>query len=140
MRDELERLVARAFGGSAALTITAPVPYGGEDALATAAGPEYAGSVIALFNATATPERATHGAFLDAIAVHLGTGSTLIALVDESAFRVRLGSEPARLEERRRAWRELCTDRHVPCAFADLEASDADAQAELERALEETAR
>lgn len=137
----LERLVARAFGGSAAVTITAPVTYGGEDAFATAARPQYAGSVIALFNATATPERATHGAFLDAIAVHLGTGSTLVALVDESAFRVRLGSEPARLEDRRRAWRELCTDRHVPWAFADLEASDlAEAQAELERALEETAR
>ncbi len=137
----LERLVAHAFGGSAVLTIKDPVPYGGEDALAAAAGPRYAGCVIALFNATAVPESGVHGAFLEAIAVQAGPAGTLVALVDESAFRARLGSEPARLEERRRLWRELCTDRHVPCAFADLVAADiAEAQAALERALGETSK
>ena len=136
----LERLVARAFGGSAAMTTAAPVTYGGEDALATARA-RYEGTVIALFNATATPEREAHGAFLAAIAGTRGPSGTVVALVDESAFRARLGTEPARLEERRQAWRELSADRQVPCAFADLMAADVtEAQAALERALEETTR
>ncbi len=137
----LERLVAHAFGGSAVLTTTDSVPYGGEDVVAAAARSRHAGCVITLFNATAVPEREAHGAFLAAIAVQAVPAGTLVALVDESAFRARLGSEPARLEERRRLWRELCTDRRVPCAFADLAAPDiAEAQAALERALGETAR
>jgi hypothetical protein len=116
------------------------VIYGGEDALATA-GAKYEGTVIALFNATATPEREAHGAFLAAIAGSREWSGTVVALVDESAFRARLGTESARLEERRQTWRELCADRQVPCAFADLQAADvAEAQAALERALEEAAR
>ena len=134
----LERLVARAFGGSAAITTAAPVTYGGEDALATAGGHSKAPSSPC---STRRPRRnAKLTAPFSPIAGPRERSGTVVALVDESAFRARLGTEPARLEERRQAWRELCADRHVPCAFADLLAADVtEAQAALERALEETA-
>jgi hypothetical protein len=135
----IEQLIAGVFGGSAAVTICASVDYGGEDSRAEE--PVYAGNVIALFSATATPERATHGAFLDAIGARLGPAGTLVGLVDESALRNRWGSEPARLAARRRLWRELCADQHVPCAFADLAEADlAEDETALEHALEEAAR
>jgi len=135
----LEQLIAGVFGGSAAATICAPVDYGGEDALPDV--PDFAGSVIALFSATATPERETHGAFLAAIAARLGPAGTLVGLVDESALRTRWGSDTEHLAERRRNWSELCADQRVPCAFADLAAPEiAEAEAALEHALEEAAR
>ena len=97
--------------------------------------------MIALFNASATPEREAHGAFVDTLAAQAGPGGTLVALIDEGPFRAHWENEPGRLEGRRASWRALCGDRRVPCAFADLLAPDvADAAAALERALEEAAR
>ena len=137
----IEQLVARAFGGGAAVTIAAPVRYGDEGAPATTVWPEAGGTVIALYNATATPEREPHGAFLDRLAAQVGPAGTLVALIDDGPFRARADDEPARLEGRRASWRALCNERRVPCAFADLAASDiAGAAADLERALEEAAR
>jgi len=137
----IERLVARAFGGGAAVTFAAPVSYGDDVESAAAARPEAAGTVIALFNASATPERAAHGAFLGTLAANLGPGGTLVALVDEGPFRAYWENESARIENRRASWRAVCSDRRVPCAFADLQAPDvAAAAAALECALEETAR
>jgi hypothetical protein len=145
----LERLVTRAFGAGAALTISTPVSYGGEDTLPTAPASACAANVIALFNATATPEREAHGAFLSAAARFHPAGA-LLALVDESAFNARWGSDAARTGERRRAWRELCGQQQLPCAFADLAAAGADlasaaapladAEAAIEAALAEATR
>lgn len=145
----LERLVARAFGAGAALTIGTPVSYGGEDTLPTVPASACAANVIALFNATATPEREAHGAFLSAAARFRPAGA-LLALVDESAFNARWGRDAARTEERRRAWRELCGQQQLPCAFADLAAAGADlasaaaqladAEAAIEAALAEATR
>ncbi len=137
----IEQLVARAFGGGAAVTIAPPVGYGDEGAPAAAASAEAAGTVIALFNATATPEREPQGAFLDRLAAQLGPAGTLVALIDDGPFRTHWDDEPARLESRRASWRALCDERRVPCAFADLAAADiAGAAAELERALEDAVR
>jgi hypothetical protein len=137
----LERLVRSVWGANASLTVVAPVAYGGEDALAASAPPESAVNVIALFNAAATPERETHGAFLDRLAAQQTSGGMLVALVDESALRDRWGSEPARLEQRRAGWRALCNDRRAPCAFAALASPEpGDAAAELERVLDEAAK
>ncbi len=146
----LERLVARAFGAGAALTISPPVGYGGEDALPMVPASTSAASVIVLFNATATPEREAHGAFLTATAARFRPAGVLLALVDESAFNARWGRGAARTEERRRAWRELCGQQQVPCAFADLAAAGADltsaaaqladAQTAIETALAEATR
>lgn len=123
----LERLIARAFGAGATLTIGPPVSYGGEDTPVTVPASGHAGSVVALFNATATPEREAHGAFLTAVVTRLAPGGTLIALVDESAFNARWGNAAARRDERRHAWRELCAQQRVPLGFVDLAALAADA-------------
>ena len=134
----MERLIRSVFGANASLTFMASTAYGSEDTLGANVQFESPVNAIALFNATATPEREAHGAFLDRLAEHAAPGSTLVALVDESAFRERWPSEPVRLEERRASWRALCAERHVPCSFAMLAAADlADAETELERALDE---
>jgi hypothetical protein len=135
--DGLERLMRRVFGANASLSVRAPVRYGDEDAVAATGEEARAASVIALFNATATPEREAHGAFLDALAGQLGSGGILVALVADDAFRERSGNEPMRLEERRLAWRALCSDRRVACVMATLAAPDqGEAAAEIERLLE----
>jgi hypothetical protein len=134
----LERLIRGVFGQNASLTVVASTAYGSEDAPGAVTHSDSPVSAIALFNATATPESEAHGVFLDRLGAGLAAGSTRVALVDESAFRERWPSEPARLEERRASWRALCAERHVPCTFATLAAADLiDAEAALERALDE---
>jgi len=114
----LEAIVGRSFGGSAALLVAPPVAYGAEDALAADA---VAGStLVALFNATATPEREAHGAFLAALGRQRGSAEAVLALVDEGPWLERFGSEPSRSENRRAAWRELCEEARVSVVFADL--------------------
>jgi hypothetical protein len=148
----LARLVARAFGDNATLTLTPPLAYGGDQTPARLVVEGSGITAIALFNATATPEREVHGAFLAALGEHLGAGRTLIALVDEHTFRAHWG-DAARLDERRRAWRELCVEARVPCAFVDLAAAAtaagatatsavafAESAAAIERALDEASR
>ena len=136
----LERLVRGVLGSNASLTIAAPTAYGDEDAFGRILRLDAAVNVIALFNATATPEHEAQGAFLDRLAAQAGTGGTVVALIDESAFRERLGSQPTQLEARRASWRSLCAERRVPCAFATLAAPDPDKAGELERALDEALR
>jgi len=136
--EALEQVVRSVFGANASLAVMPSVAYGGEDALSIDARPESSANVIALFNAAATPEAEAHGVFLARLRPAVGPAGTLVALVDESAFRARLGDAPQRLEERRAVWRTLCADQHVACAFAALAASDvADGAAQLERAVEE---
>jgi hypothetical protein len=119
----LEAIVARSFGGSAALVVASPVTYGAD--LALAADPSLAGTTVcALFNATATPERETHGAFLAALAARRGEVETLVALVDESAWNARFAGDDVRKAERRDAWERLGDEHQVPTVFADLSAPD----------------
>jgi hypothetical protein len=137
----LERMIRNVFGSNASLTIMAPIAYGDEDDIAAGVNLEGAATLIALFNATATPEPAAHGVFLDRLRGRAQPTGTLVALVDESAFRERWRNERERLEERRASWRALCADRGVRCTFAALGAADiADAQAELERAIDEASQ
>ena len=134
----VERVIRSIFGANASLTVETPVAYGGEDALARNAKFESSANVIAVFNATATPEVEAHGVFLARLGASAGPGGTLVALIDESTFRERWGDEPTRLEERRAGWRALCAGQHVACAFGVLAAGDVtDAAAQLERAVEE---
>lgn len=119
----LEAIVARSFGGSAALLVAAPVAYG--DGLQWPSDPSHAGvTVVALFNATATPEREIHGAFLTALAARRGEVETLLALVDQSAWRARFGDDAARSAERRAAWQRMCDEARVPAVFVELDAPD----------------
>jgi hypothetical protein len=125
----LEAIVARSFGGSAALHVAAPVEYGAE-ALDPADG--RGGATFVVFGGAATPEPELHGRLLAQLA-----GGDAIALVDESPL-VAQGADAARLEARRAAWREVCARARVPVVFADLRAPDlAAVEAALDDALGE---
>jgi hypothetical protein len=128
----VEAIVARGFGGSAAIVVDAPVAYGGDPAPARGDP----GNVLVLFNATATPERDVHGAFASALASGAQTVPPLVALVDESTLRARWPNDEARVAERRALWRETLSVPGVAPVFADLAAPDlAAAEAALDDAL-----
>lgn len=77
---------------------------------------------VALFAATATPERETHAAFVRRLQARAGAGVRVLALVDESGFRRRFtGLEgEKRLQQRREAWRRLLDECGCQVVFADL--------------------
>ena len=109
------------------------LPLGAEDDLARwlpgvafATGTP-AGQVVALFALTATPERETHGAFVQALAAHLPKPATLRVMVDESGFRARFGAAGAapagfeqRLAQRRAAWLDMLQPQRVLPLFINL--------------------
>jgi hypothetical protein len=133
----LEAILARSLGGNVALTIAAPVRYGDEEAPAVRASD--ADPVVALFNMTATPEREAHGVFLASIS-RSTPERRLLVIVDESAFRARL-DDPARLDERRRLWRDFCTEQRLTPVFVNLTAPDlAAAEAALDAAFADTSQ
>lgn len=120
----IEAVVARAFGGGANLTLTAPVAYGADEAF-VGDGASLAGTtLIVLFSATATPEHETHGAFLSALSRQRAAAEALFALVDESAFVQRWRGSPDRIADRRAAWRQVIGDADVHAIFIDLIAPD----------------
>jgi hypothetical protein len=89
-----------------------------------------------VFSLAATPEAENHGAFIGAVATQVAPATPLVAIVDEASFRRRFAQQPARLEERRAAWRDLLASRRLEPVFVDLEAPDlAAAAAALERVL-----
>ena len=123
----LEAVIARGFGGGAATIVAPPVAYGAEDPIA---GVEKAGggaTLVALFNASATPEREVHGEFLAALGNQRIGAEALLAFVDESGWAARWKGEPTRIADRRKAWQQLGSDASVPVVFVDLSAPDLDA-------------
>ena len=132
--ETLHTIIARAFGALCEASFAAPVPYGGEDALPDDLVPPDTSLVVALFNAAATPEAASHGAFVSALAAR---GCDVVALVDESALRARWSDDDARIAQRRTAWRDVLTPRNVGVAFVQLAAPDlAAVESELQQAAE----
>ena len=90
--------------------------------------------VVAMFPLTATPERETHGRFVEALAE--AAERAPVVLVDESAFRQRFGDSP-RLAERRNAWRSLFAPMGIAAVFADLALPQAENEAILMHAFTE---
>ena len=130
----LEALLARALGGNVALSVAAPVAYGDEEAAARAPDAGAQAPVIALFNATATPEPEAHGRFLAALAAH---ARPLVVVVDEAAFNARWRDDTGKRDERRALWSDAAARERVAPVFVDLAAPDADAaEAALEAALD----
>ena len=128
----IESLAGRVLGGNVAVALAPTVAYGEEDAPLLALRGSAAALRIALFNATATPEREAHGRFLAALA---RSGGTWIALVDEAAQNARV-DDAARREGRRALWRELAAEAGMAPVFVDLDAPDlAAAEGALDAAL-----
>jgi hypothetical protein len=139
--EGLAAIVARAFGGSAAMLVAAPVPYGADDPLAAVDSVGPSSTLVAVFSATATPEREVHGAFLEDLARRSEGAEGLFALIDESAWSARQGFDPTRTDGRRTAWRQVCDAVHVPAVFVDLTNPDLGAaDAALDAAIGDRAR
>jgi Protein of unknown function (DUF2868) len=120
----LPKALIEAFGPGAQPRVKPVLALGSEDALPPTALEDAAGDVAALFAATATPERETHGAFVRMLATAVNGRATVSVLVDESAFRQRSGNASdagLRLTQRRAAWQRMLHDLSLPAPrFIDL--------------------
>jgi len=126
----IEAIVARSLGSGTSILVTAPIAYGSDDPIPDTGGPS--AMTIALFSAAATPERDVHGAFVDALRARGGA----VLLVDTSGLATRSTVDPAAVESRVAAWRELADESHAPLVVANLAAPDlAAADAALDAAL-----
>lgn len=108
--ERLTEALQDALGAGTRVSISPPVAYGSEDEWLDGARAHsgVADHVVALFNLSATPEAENQGAFLAGLrGIVEPRGGRLSVLLDEAAFRQRLGGQAgdeARLETRRSAW------------------------------------
>jgi hypothetical protein len=115
LRPGLQRALEHHLGTPVSVQLAPAVPAGSEDAVdAAPAG----AAAVALLSLSATPERETHGRFLEALAERCGHAGRLVVLIDESAFRSRFGA--TRLGERREAWQRMLAGLGLSPVFADL--------------------
>jgi len=112
----LASLVGRSLGGNVSVRVAPAVAYGNEAAARNGvpAGPH---PILAVFNATATPERESHGAFVTTLA---GAQRPLVLVVDAASLAARFGDDPRRREERSALWHEFATELGHPVVFVDL--------------------
>lgn len=95
------------------------VPMGAEDNLGLHLPGSLPPDVVALMALTATPERETHGRFLQALQAQLPSGSRLHIWLDSSGFLQRLAGQPdapVRLAQRQQAWAAVLSDLNLPVA------------------------
>ena len=108
--DRLRTVLAELLGDRAVIEISDPLPYGAE---APQLDDDEDLCRVVLFGLAQSPELEVHGEFLAQIT--RGDAPT-IALIDGSGFRARFGAEEEgvqRLNERRRTWTRMLTDRSV---------------------------
>jgi hypothetical protein len=116
------RVIARAYPAAVDIAWLAPVAYG-DDALPSLPSPPPA-VVAAVFNASATPERENHGAFIAALAARVAGRAPLLAIVDTSDFASRFADQPGRIAERRAAWERALAAHGSEALFVRLAAPD----------------
>jgi hypothetical protein len=120
----LPRALVDVLGPGAQPRVQPTLPLGAEDDLPRHVLDASEPDVVALFAATATPERETHGAFVRALQQRLGSRAAIAILVDESGLRERAGSAPdaeLRITQRRAAWQRMLHDLSLPePCFIDL--------------------
>jgi hypothetical protein len=121
------RALSEAFGQRITGTPGPAITEGAEDAVASmATPPQRPELVVAWLSLGATPERETHGRFLDGLAARAARERwRLVVLVDESGFAERLppAQAEARRRERREAWRRLARAVGAEPVFADVSAT-----------------
>ena len=120
----LGQALADALGAGAQARVAEALPLGAEDQLARHLPAELSEHIALLFAATATPERETHGAFVQAITAQR-PAAKLSLLVDESGLRKQFGSGhdgTQRLRQRREAWQRMLQALSLPAPhFIDLD-------------------
>lgn len=125
--EGLRRLIRQQFGDDVQLHVFPVVAFGDEDAVEapkTEASPK-ADLDIVLFNLAATPEPEHHGVLLDRLQAK--GNPRLAVLVDESAYRARLGppaTAAQRLGERRQAWTGFAAAQGLILSSVDLQTGD----------------
>jgi hypothetical protein len=122
--EVLPKRLVDVFGPGAQPRVQSALPLGAEDDLPRDLLQSVPADVAALFAATATPERESHGAFVRALQDQLGRRAALTVLVDESGWRQRIGNASdaeLRLTQRRAAWQRMLHDLSLPAPrFIDL--------------------
>ena len=95
------------LGDATELAFRTAVPFGAERSATAGIDPtdRSVALSVALFNLASTPEHENHGAFLDAL--RPVAGPRLIALVDEAAYKRRLGGRAGRARSNGRAPRRM---------------------------------
>lgn len=122
------------FGPGLQLSGMSPVAYGAEEDAAQMPPPAGTTLRVLLLELSATPEEDSHGALVRALR---HPAVPLLLLVDESAFKQRFASMPARIAERRQAWQQWAAAQAVPLVCADLATPDLD---EARQALQDALR
>lgn len=146
IRAGLGRLLSGALGDGTRTAFDTPIAYGEEDKwLARGEIGTEVDHLVVLFSLASTPEAENHGALVVGIQRKLersGGGTALTVMVDQSAYRERLGKQSGaagRIDARRTAWERMLAAMAIPPFFADL-ALDQDAEVirRLEAALVRT--
>jgi hypothetical protein len=126
----LQAVLERATGARVEWFVGPATPEGNEDAAAALDAPAVpCDRIVAALRLAWTPERETHGRFLDALAARCRRdGQDLAVLIDEAGFSTRLPREVAaqRRAERREAWQRLAAAFAAPVLFVDLDAPELD--------------
>ncbi|MEM8932136.1 MAG: DUF2868 domain-containing protein [Acidobacteriota bacterium] len=122
-------------GARARVRVASTIDYGADLDDVAEAIDERAGWRVVLFGLAQTPELEVHGELLSHLIASAADGQRVVAVVDESAFRRKLGDDAAeRIDSRRRAWRRVVEEAGLDPAFVDLVGGEADAiLAALER-------
>jgi len=118
----LNALITQALGAKTAVSIAPATAFGAEDDIDPRQIIGEATLLAPLFALTSTPEAENQGIFIDRLRAAAGAAQ-IVALVDESAFRLQFG-ETQRFEERRALWRSFAAERRVPAVFVDLDRPD----------------
>lgn len=115
----LRSLMAKVLGDTVQIEIADTLAFGAEE---DAAVEPPAGTTLAaaLFDLAATPEPENQGRFARLLAAHAPT----IMLIDEAAFVQRFKADPARIAQRRDAWRVLAVALGTTPVFVNSDAMD----------------
>ena len=110
-------LMTRALQSTVDVQWLPVTPYGADELPPLPAGLT---GVVVVFNLAATPERETHGAFVQALSARRADGVPIVALVDTSDFVDRFGDDPRRIAERRDTWQRTLTAAGLDPVFTRL--------------------
>jgi hypothetical protein len=131
----LRELLASELGDDVVVKMADLTAIGDEAAAAARAGHTAAVLRAALVDLGATPEDEHHGRLARALAEAQPPAPTLL-LLDEAAYRIRFGSLPGRLQERREAWLNFANEHGLRAAIVNLDQPDqAEGRAALQQAL-----